>query len=166
MLLNCFSKWFYHFDTISITVYECSSCSTSSTILDMVRIFKFSYSNRYIVLSHVVLIFISLMDDDVEYIFNWLFTMCFFGEVYFKIFCSCFTSLCILDTGLLLEKDLKWLSPKLWQLCVFFGRANFINFEVPLIVYVCVCAVLFLLFIFYIRNYGRTQGHRVFLYFL
>lgn len=60
--------------------------------------------------------------------------------------------------------DLKQLSPKLWQLCVFFGRANFLNFEVPLTVCVGVCTVLFLplLLVFCIRNYGPIQGHEDF----
>ena len=41
-------------------------CSTSSTALGMVGLFNFGFSNRNVVTSHIVLIYITLMGNDVK----------------------------------------------------------------------------------------------------
>ena len=69
-------------------MYESSSSSTSSSTLGMVSLFNLGYFNRCAVISHWILICISVMSNDVEHVFMQLFAIYIcLGEVSIKTFC-------------------------------------------------------------------------------
>lgn len=61
-----------YFFVCSPAVYEGSTCSTSTANLSIVRDFYFSHFHGYAMISPVVLIFISLVTNDVDHFFIFL----------------------------------------------------------------------------------------------
>ena len=70
---------------------ESSFCSTSSSAFGVVSVLDFDHSNRSEVVSHCVLIFISLMTYNVEHLFTWLFAIYISSFVnYLLMYLACF----------------------------------------------------------------------------
>lgn len=59
--------------TFPLTMYEVSSFSVSSVTLNIVCLFDDSHASWYIMLLHCVLICICLLNNDIEYLFIYLF---------------------------------------------------------------------------------------------
>lgn len=76
LLPNCFPEKLYH-STFPSALYEWFSFFTSLPAFDVVTIFYFRHFDRCIKIYPVVLIWISLMANNVEHIF-----MFFFADVY------------------------------------------------------------------------------------
>lgn len=72
MHILSFSRYCQNFPkqllSIPAVVWESSSCFT-----DLICGFRYSHSGKYVVLSHWVLISVSLMINEVEYLFTWWF---------------------------------------------------------------------------------------------
>lgn len=106
--VKTFQKLLYNF-TLPPATYESFHCSTSSPTLTVVSYFNFIHSSGCAIVSHMDLICISLISDDVKHLFR----LCvFIYKVSFSSFCSFLvrlfvlllsykSSLYILDTSLL-----------------------------------------------------------------
>ena len=74
ILRRCQSKWPHYFAFLA-TLYEGYNCSISLPTLGFISLFNFSHPGVYIVVYHLVLSCISLMTNDFEHLFMYLFAI-------------------------------------------------------------------------------------------